>query len=134
MTPMRKDMDFDVPQWIVRTVTAHEFRLGYRVPAENQAIEPWDFVLQTKNTSTITRVRISISMTFVLRVTMSTNLRMTCCFAVLPKSGPTAWVLCSLVRRHPIALIVFQGCQTLFIQTQDTWNEWQYIHMSSGYI
>ena len=57
MTPVRENMHFDVPQWIGRAVRRPEFS-GYRMPAANQGIKPWDFGRITGTAPHIPLVRI----------------------------------------------------------------------------
>ena len=49
-------------------------------------------------------------------------------FAILTKSGPTAWVLWGLDDQDPIVLIMSQACKTLTIDPRIIWNGWQHIH------
>ena len=49
-------------------------------------------------------------------------------FAGLDKSGPTMWVPCSLVGRHPSVLVVSHACQILSMHLQDMWKWCQHLH------
>ena len=48
-------------------------------------------------------------------------------FAILTKSGPTAWVHWGLDEQDP-GVIMSHACQTLPIHPQNMWNMWQHIH------